>query len=164
MPDNSAKTSNLMRGGTGDWEVVVGLEVHAQVASHAKLFSGASTAFGAKPNAHVSLVDAAMPGMLPVINEECVAQAVRTGLGLDALINLRSVFDRKNYFYPDLPQGYQISQYKQPIVGEGRVEIEVDGVTIAVGIERLHLDWIIQFATPTRHNQIIETVGALDIG
>ncbi len=144
------KPDNLIRGASGDWEVVIGLEVHAQVASKAKLFSGASTAFGAKPNAHVSLVDAAMPGMLPVINEECVAQAVRTGLGLDALINLRSVFDRKNYFYPDLPQGYQISQYKQPIVGEGRVEIEVDGVTIAVGIERLHLE---QDAGKSIHDQ-----------
>ncbi len=102
------------RGATGDWEVVIGLEVHAQVASKAKLFSGASTAFGGAPNSHVSLVDAAMPGMLPVINEECVAQAVRTGLGLKAQVNLVSVFDRKNYFYPDLPQGYQISQFKQP--------------------------------------------------
>ena len=116
-----AGPKNLIPGATGDWEVVIGLEVHAQVASKAKLFSGASTEFGAEPNTHVSLVDAAMPGMLPVINEECVAQAVRTGLGLKAKINLRSVFDRKNYFYPDLPQGYQISQYKQPIVGEGEV-------------------------------------------
>src|SRR5258706_12174584 len=106
------------------YEVVVGLEVHAQVTSKAKLFSGASTEFGGAPNSHVSLVDAAMPGMLPVINAECVAQAVRTGLGLNARINTRSVFDRKNYFYPDLPQGYQISQYKSPIVGEGEVIVD----------------------------------------
>jgi len=131
----------LLKGATGDFEVVIGLEVHAQVTSNAKLFSGAPTAFGAGPNSHVSLVDAALPGMLPVINEECIAQAVRTGLGLKAQINLRSVFDRKNYFYPDLPQGYQISQYKQPIVGEGTVTIDMpDGQTIAVGIERLHLE------------------------
>ena len=123
-------SSNLIKGATGDWEVVIGLEVHAQVASKAKLFSGASTAFGGAPNSHVSLVDAAMPGMLPVINEACVAQAVRTGLGLKARINLVSVFDRKNYFYPDLPQGYQISQYKRPIVGEGEVEVDVDGETL----------------------------------
>ena len=136
----AAKPANLIPGATGDWEVVIGLEVHAQVASRSKLFSGASTEFGAGPNSHVSLVDAAMPGMLPVINEECVAQAVRTGLGLKAQINRRSVFDRKNYFYPDLPQGYQISQYKQPIVGEGEVEIDVDGDTLHVRIERLHLE------------------------
>ncbi|MEQ9180801.1 MAG: Asp-tRNA(Asn)/Glu-tRNA(Gln) amidotransferase GatCAB subunit B, partial [Nitratireductor sp.] len=115
----------LIAGATGDWEVIIGLEVHAQVTSRAKLFSGASTEFGAAPNANVSLVDAAMPGMLPVINEECVAQAVRTGLGLKAQINLKSVFDRKNYFYPDLPQGYQISQFQQPIVGEGKVSVSV---------------------------------------
>src|SRR5499425_3004380 len=132
--------SKLVKGASGDWEVVIGLEVHAQVASRAKLFSGASTAFGGEPNTHVSLVDAAMPGMLPVINEACVAQAVRTGLGLNAQINLVSVFDRKNYFYPDLPQGYQISQYKRPIVGEGSVEVDVDGQTVRVGIERLHLE------------------------
>ncbi len=108
-----ADTSQFIKGATGDWEVIVGLEVHAQVNSRAKLFSAASTEFGGAPNSHVSLVDAAMPGMLPVINAECVAQAVRTGLGLKAKINLRSTFDRKNYFYPDLPQGYQISQYKQ---------------------------------------------------
>jgi len=140
---DKAKTAgpkNLISGATGDWEVIVGLEVHAQVASASKLFSGASTAFGGDPNSHVSLVDAAMPGMLPVINAECIAQAVRTGLGLKAAINLKSVFDRKNYFYPDLPQGYQISQYKLPIVGEGEVEIDVDGETIHVGIERLHLE------------------------
>src|SRR5262249_61547447 len=112
-------------GATGDWEVIVGMEVHAQVLSNAKLFSGASTEFGAAPNANVSLVDAAMPGMLPVINEECVKQAIRTGLGLEAKINLRSVFDRKNYFYPDLPQGYQISQYKSPLVGEGSVAVDI---------------------------------------
>ncbi len=149
-PTGSTKPSNLMKGGTGDWEVVIGLEVHAQVASKAKLFSGASTAFGAEPNSHVSLVDAAMPGMLPVINEECVAQAIRTGLGLNAQINLRSVFDRKNYFYPDLPQGYQISQYKQPIVGVGEVEIDVDGETLHIGIERLHLE---QDAGKSIHDQ-----------
>ncbi|MGD9784877.1 MAG: Asp-tRNA(Asn)/Glu-tRNA(Gln) amidotransferase subunit GatB [Hyphomicrobiaceae bacterium] len=142
--------SNLISGATGDWEVVIGMEVHAQVNSRAKLFSGASTAFGGNPNDHVSLVDAAMPGMLPVINHECVAQAVRTGLGLKAEINLRSVFDRKNYFYPDLPQGYQISQYKQPIVGEGAVDIEVDGQSKRVGIERLHLE---QDAGKSIHDQ-----------
>ncbi len=141
----------LLKGATGDFEVVVGLEVHAQVTSAAKLFSGASTAFGGEPNSHVSLVDAAMPGMLPVINEECVAQAVRTGLGLRAKINLRSVFDRKNYFYPDLPQGYQISQYKQPIVGEGAVTVDLpDGETVTVGIERLHLE---QDAGKSIHDQ-----------
>jgi aspartyl-tRNA(Asn)/glutamyl-tRNA(Gln) amidotransferase subunit B len=143
-------SKDLIRGATGDWEVVIGLEVHAQVNSRAKLFSGASTEFGGEPNSHVSLVDAAMPGMLPVINAECVAQAVRTGLGLEAQINLRSVFDRKNYFYPDLPQGYQISQYKQPIVGEGRIEISVDGATKTVGIERLHLE---QDAGKSIHDQ-----------
>ncbi|MEZ0221171.1 Asp-tRNA(Asn)/Glu-tRNA(Gln) amidotransferase subunit GatB [Tardiphaga sp. 1201_B9_N1_1] len=135
------KPSKLIKGATGDWEMVIGLEIHAQVNSHAKLFSGSSTEFGGAPNSHVSLVDAAMPGMLPVINEECVKQAVRTGLGLKAQINRRSTFDRKNYFYPDLPQGYQISQYKSPIVGEGEVTVELsDGQTIAVGIERLHLE------------------------
>jgi len=140
MPQTAPPPSDLKRGATGDWEVVVGMEVHAQVASRSKLFSGASTEFGGAPNSHVALVDAAMPGMLPVINEECVAQAVQTGLGLKAQINLASVFDRKNYFYPDLPQGYQISQYKQPIVGEGGVEIDVDGSTVRVGIERVHLE------------------------
>src|SRR6476646_7050652 len=129
--------SNLIRG----YEVVIGMEVHAQVSSNAKLFSGASTEFGGSPNSHVSLVDAAMPGMLPVINAECVRQAVRTGLGLKAQINLKSVFDRKNYFYPDLPQGYQISQYKSPVVGEGEVVLDMpDGDTVTVGIERLHLE------------------------
>src|SRR5580704_18435380 len=114
-----------VQGQTGEWEMVIGLEVHAQVVSHAKLFSGAATEFGAAPNAQVSLVDAAFPGMLPVINQKCVEQAVRTGLGLKAKINLISIFDRKNYFYPDLPQGYQISQYKNPIVGEGEVTIDL---------------------------------------
>ncbi len=150
---DKAKTvggKNFISGAKGDWEVIVGLEVHAQVASKSKLFSGASTAFGGDPNSHVSLVDAAMPGMLPVINAECIAQAVRTGLGLKAAINLRSVFDRKNYFYPDLPQGYQISQYKHPIVGEGEVEIDVDGETLRVGIERLHLE---QDAGKSIHDQ-----------
>src|SRR5271170_3374585 len=132
---------SIIQGTTGDWEMVIGLEVHAQVTSKSKLFSGASTEFGGEPNEHVSLIDAAMPGMLPVINEECVRQAVRSGLGLNAEINLRSVFDRKNYFYPDSPQGYQISQYKQPIVGEGVVTVELDGgKTATVGIERLHLE------------------------
>ncbi len=145
-----AKTSKLIPGATGDWEVIIGLEVHAQVASRSKLFSGSSTAFGGEPNSHVSLVDAAMPGMLPVINEECVAQAVRTGLGLKAAINLRSIFDRKNYFYPDLPQGYQISQYKHPVVGEGQVVIDVDGEEKTVGIERLHLE---QDAGKSIHDQ-----------
>ena len=136
-----AEAKKLISGATGDWEVVIGMEVHAQVASNAKLFSGASTAFGGEPNDHVSLVDAAMPGMLPVINKECVAQAVRTGLGLKAEINLHSVFDRKNYFYPDLPQGYQISQFKQPVVGEGEVIVDLlDGESFTVGIERLHLE------------------------
>jgi aspartyl-tRNA(Asn)/glutamyl-tRNA(Gln) amidotransferase subunit B len=139
--DAPAKTSKLIKGATGEWEVVVGMEVHAQVTAEAKLFSGAATAFGGGPNEHVSLVDAAMPGMLPVINEECVRQAVRTGLGLRARINLKSVFDRKNYFYPDLPQGYQISQYKSPIVGEGEVAVDMpDGKAVRVGIERLHLE------------------------
>jgi aspartyl-tRNA(Asn)/glutamyl-tRNA(Gln) amidotransferase subunit B len=134
-------SGKLIKGATGDWEVVIGMEVHAQVTSSSKLFSGASTAFGGEAISHVSLVDAALPGMLPVINEECVRQAVRTGLGLNAKINLRSVFDRKNYFYPDLPQGYQISQYKSPIVGEGEVTVELDGGrTATIGIERLHLE------------------------
>ena len=146
-----AKKSKLIDGATGAWEIVIGMEVHAQVSSNAKLFSGASTAFGGAPNAHVSLVDAAMPGMLPVINAECVRQAVRTGLGLKARINLKSVFDRKNYFYPDLPQGYQISQYKSPVVGEGTVTVDLpDGESIAVGIERLHLE---QDAGKSIHDQ-----------
>src|SRR6266550_3643509 len=139
--DAPSQKTKLIRGSTGDWEVVIGMEVHAQVNSQSKLFSGASTEFGGEANAHVSLVDAAMPGMLPVINAECVRQAVRTGLGLKAKINLKSVFDRKNYFYPDLPQGYQISQYKSPIVGEGEVIVDLaDGETARVGIERLHLE------------------------
>ena len=143
--------ARLVEGATGDWEVIVGLEVHAQVTSRAKLFSGASTAFGGEPNSHVSLVDAAMPGMLPVMNRECVAQAVRTGLGLKAKINLRSVFDRKNYFYPDLPQGYQISQYKSPIVGEGEIQVDLTPEhSIKVGIERLHLE---QDAGKSLHDQ-----------
>jgi aspartyl-tRNA(Asn)/glutamyl-tRNA(Gln) amidotransferase subunit B len=136
-----SKPDRLIRGATGDWEVVIGMEVHAQVTSKSKLFSGASTEFGGAPNSHVSLVDAAMPGMLPVINAECVRQAIRTGLGLKAKINLKSVFDRKNYFYPDLPQGYQISQYKSPIVGEGEVAVDLEGgESVTVGIERLHLE------------------------
>ena len=136
-----SKPDRLIKGVTGDWEVVIGMEVHAQVTSQSKLFSGASAEFGGAPNSHVSLVDAAMPGMLPVINEECVRQAIRTGLGLQAQINLKSVFDRKNYFYPDLPQGYQISQYKSPVVGEGEVVVDLaDGESVTVGIERLHLE------------------------
>ncbi|MEM9043727.1 MAG: Asp-tRNA(Asn)/Glu-tRNA(Gln) amidotransferase subunit GatB [Pseudomonadota bacterium] len=124
-----------------DWEIVIGMEVHAQVATASKLFSGASTAFGAEPNTHVSLVDAAMPGMLPVINQGCVEMAIRTGLGLKAKINLRSIFDRKNYFYPDLPQGYQISQFKHPIVGEGEVIVDMEpGIARRVRIERIHLE------------------------
>ena len=147
----TAEKSKLISGATGDWEVVIGMEIHAQVSSQAKLFSGASTAFGGAPNSHVSLVDAAMPGMLPVINAECVRQAIRTGLGLRAKINERSTFDRKNYFYPDLPQGYQISQYKSPIVGEGEVVVDMpDGEVVRVGIERLHLE---QDAGKSLHDQ-----------
>jgi aspartyl-tRNA(Asn)/glutamyl-tRNA(Gln) amidotransferase subunit B len=146
-----ANKSKLIKGASGDWEVVIGMEVHAQVNSQAKLFSGASTEFGGEANSHVALVDAAMPGMLPVINEECVRQAVRTGLGLKAQINLKSVFDRKNYFYPDLPPGYQISQYKSPIVGEGEVVVDMpDGEEVRVGIERLHLE---QDAGKSLHEQ-----------
>jgi len=146
----------FISGATGDWEIIIGLEIHAQVTSNSKLFSGASTDFGSEPNANVSLVDAAMPGMLPVINEECVKQAIRTGIGLKAQINHRSVFDRKNYFYPDLPQGYQISQYQQPIVGEGTVTVSVgpdrqgNFEDIEVGIERLHLE---QDAGKSLHDQ-----------
>jgi len=140
-----------LEGRTGPWEIVVGLEVHAQVTSHAKLFSGAATAFGAEPNAQVSFVDAGFPGMLPVINGECVAQAVRTGLGLNAKVNLWSRFDRKNYFYADLPQGYQISQYAHPIIGEGVIEITLaDGTTKNIGITRLHLE---QDAGKSLHDQ-----------
>src|SRR6202050_5624710 len=147
MDAPAQRKSKLIDG----WEVVIGMEVHAQVTSQAKLFSGASTAFGGEPNSHVSLVDAAMPGMLPVINAECVRQAVRTGLGLKAQINLKSVFDRKNYFYPDLPPGYQISQYKSPLVGEGEVVVDMpDGETVRVGIERLHLE---QDAGKSLHDQ-----------
>jgi len=141
----------MIEGRTGDWEVVIGLEVHAQVVAKAKLFSGAATEFGAEPNTQVSTVDAAFPGMLPVINRHCVEQAVKTGLGLDAQINLTSVFDRKNYFYPDLPAGYQISQYQQPVVGRGRVEIDMpDGTTREIGITRLHLE---QDAGKSLHDQ-----------
>ena len=143
--------SNLVEGRTGEWEVVIGMEVHAQVTSQSKLFSGAPTKFGADPNQNVSLVDAAMPGMLPVINQECVAQAIRTGLGLNAQINCYSVFDRKNYFYADLPQGYQISQFKHPIVGEGAITIDLkDGSSLEIGIERLHLE---QDAGKSMHDQ-----------
>ncbi|MDP3745419.1 MAG: Asp-tRNA(Asn)/Glu-tRNA(Gln) amidotransferase subunit GatB [Phenylobacterium sp.] len=145
------ETSKLIEGRTGPWEMVLGLEIHAQVASNAKLFSGAAVGFGAGPNQQVSLVDVAMPGMLPVINRHCVEQAVKTGLGLKAQINLKSHFDRKNYFYPDLPQGYQISQYKHPIVGEGVVIVEHDdGSTFNVRIERLHLE---QDAGKSLHDQ-----------
>ncbi|MFO1089730.1 MAG: Asp-tRNA(Asn)/Glu-tRNA(Gln) amidotransferase subunit GatB [Hyphomicrobiales bacterium] len=147
----TAEPRDYLKGATGDWEIVIGLEVHAQVLSKSKLFSGASAAFGGEPNDHVSLVDAAMPGMLPVINRFCVEQAVKTGLGLKAKINKRSIFDRKNYFYPDLPQGYQISQYKHPVVGEGSVHVDLpDGRSIEVGIERLHLE---QDAGKSLHDQ-----------
>ena len=140
-----------IQGATGDWEVVLGLEVHAQVISRSKLFSGAATDFGAEPNTQVSLVDAAMPGMLPTINGECVVQAVRTGLALGAEINHYSVFDRKNYFYADLPQGYQISQFKHPVVGEGTILLDLgDGKTKEVGIERIHLE---QDAGKSMHDQ-----------
>ena len=147
----TAETKNLIEGKTGPWEIVIGLEVHAQVLSKSKLFSGASITFGAEPNTQVSFVDAAMPGMLPVINDFCVEQAVRTGLGLKAQINMRSVFDRKNYFYPDLPQGYQISQYTQPVVGKGEIVIDLkDGESRTVGITRLHLE---QDAGKSIHDQ-----------
>ncbi|TWA66709.1 aspartyl/glutamyl-tRNA(Asn/Gln) amidotransferase subunit B [Azospirillum baldaniorum] len=142
---------SYIQGETGDWEIVIGLEVHAQVISNAKLFSGAATAFGAEPNSQVSFVDAAFPGMLPVINERCIEQAVRTGLGLKAQINLHSVFDRKNYFYADLPQGYQISQYLQPIVGKGEIVLDLpDGSSRTVGVTRLHLE---QDAGKSLHDQ-----------
>jgi len=142
---------NMIEGLTGDWEIVIGLEIHAQIVSKAKLFSGASSQFGAAPNTHVSLVDAALPGMLPVINSLCVQQAVRTGLALNAKINHRSIFARKNYFYPDLPQGYQISQFEQPVVGEGVVEIDLPGTeTSKIGIERLHIE---QDAGKSLHDQ-----------
>jgi len=149
--DMSERGAKLIKGSTGEWEIVIGMEVHAQVLSNAKLFSGAATAFGADPNSQVSFVDAGMPGMLPVINRKCVEQAVRTGLGLKAKINHRSLFDRKNYFYADLPSGYQISQYKQPIVGEGEVTIDLPGgESRTVGIERLHLE---QDAGKSLHDQ-----------
>jgi len=142
---------SLLEGRTGDWEIVIGLEVHAQVTSKSKLFSGASTEFGAEPNSQVSLVDVAMPGMLPVINARAVEQAVRTGLGLNAQINLVSIFDRKNYFYPDLPQGYQISQFLDPVVGKGEIEIDLaDGTSRTIGITRLHLE---QDAGKSIHDQ-----------
>ena len=134
------KGKYLIEGEKGKWEVVIGLEVHAQVSSNSKLFSGSSTKFGAEPNTQVSLVDSAFPGMLPVINEFCVQQAIKTGLGLNAKINSYSVFDRKNYFYADLPQGYQISQYKNPIVGEGKITLDLPNGTKTIGIERLHLE------------------------
>ena len=138
-------------GTTGPWELVIGLEVHAQVISQSKLFSGAATAFGAEPNTQVSFVDAAMPGMLPVINKICVEEAVRTGLGINAEINLISVFDRKNYFYADLPSGYQISQNDRPIVGKGHLDIELeDGTSRRIGITRLHLE---QDAGKSIHDQ-----------
>jgi aspartyl-tRNA(Asn)/glutamyl-tRNA(Gln) amidotransferase subunit B len=141
----------LIHSGSGDWEVVIGLEVHAQVISQAKLFSGAATDFGAEPNTQVSLVDAAFPGMLPVLNRVCIEQAVRTAIGLNARINLESVFERKNYFYPDLPAGYQISQYQRPLVGEGSVSIDLpDGVSKDIGIERLHVE---QDAGKSMHDQ-----------
>jgi len=143
--------SYRIEGATGAWEIVVGLEVHAQVISHAKLFSGASAEYGGEPNTHVSLIDAGFPGMLPVLNQECVAQAVRTGLGLNAQVNLFSRFDRKNYFYADLPQGYQISQFAHPIIGEGKVLIDLaDGSTREIGVTRLHLE---QDAGKSMHDQ-----------
>ena len=142
---------SMVKGETGEWEVVIGLEVHAQIISKAKLFSGAATDFGADPNSQVSFVDAAMPGMLPVINDRCVEQAVRTGLGLKAEINLTSVFDRKNYFYADLPAGYQISQYLQPVVGKGTIVLDLpDGASRTIGITRLHLE---QDAGKSLHDQ-----------
>ena len=151
MSVDEKRSARLLKGSTGEWEIVIGMEVHAQILSESKLFSGASTLFGAEPNTQVSYVDAALPGMLPVINRKCVEQAVRTGLGLKAKINLTSVFDRKNYFYPDLPAGYQISQYKSPIVGEGEILLDMkDGETIRVGIERLHME---QDAAKTLHDQ-----------
>src|SRR5471032_1056934 len=151
VPMNAPVKNKLLKGQTGDWEIVIGMEVHAQVASNSKLFSGASTEFGAEPNSQVSFIDAGFPGMLPVINAKCIEQAVRTGLGLKAQINLRSIFDRKNYFFPDLPQGYQISQFKDPIVGEGEVIIDLKGGgTKTIGIERLHLE---QDAGKSLHDQ-----------
>ena len=143
--------NNLVKGNTGDWEIVIGIEVHAQIISNSKLFSGSSTSFGADHNTQVSFVDAGMPGMLPVINSVCVEQAIKTGLGLNAKINNFSIFDRKNYFYPDLPQGYQISQFEQPIVGNGMITIDLDnGESKNIGIERLHLE---QDAGKSLHDQ-----------
>lgn len=143
--------AELVKGETGDWEIVIGMEVHAQIITQSKLFSGASSEFGGAPNDHVSLVDAAMPGMLPVLNEKCVEQAVRTGLGMGSAINLHSVFERKNYFYPDLPQGYQISQFLHPIVGKGEIEIDMpDGNPKKIGVTRLHLE---QDAGKSIHDQ-----------
>ncbi len=143
--------AQILKGETGDWEIVIGMEVHAQITAHSKLFSGASSSFGGAPNTHVSLVDAAMPGMLPVLNDKCVEQAVRTGLGLNAQVNLYSVFERKNYFYPDLPQGYQISQFLHPIVGKGEIEIDLpDGSVKIIGITRLHME---QDAGKSIHDQ-----------
>jgi len=141
----------LLKGETGDWEVVIGMEVHAQITANSKLFSGSATDFGAEPNSQVSMVDAAMPGMLPVLNQYCVEQAVRTGLGLNAAINTHSVFERKNYFYPDLPQGYQISQFLHPVVGKGVIEIDLaDGTTKQIGVTRLHME---QDAGKSLHDQ-----------
>ena len=138
---STAVKSNMIKGNTGDWEIVIGLEVHAQVTTHSKLFSGASTQFGNEPNSNVAFVDAGMPGMLPVINEASIAQAVRTGLAINAQINLRSIFDRKNYFYPDLPQGYQISQVLDPIVGKGWIELDMPvGSVKRVDVTRIHLE------------------------
>lgn len=145
-----SESAYRIKGATGEWEVVVGLEVHAQVTSNAKLFSGAATEFGAEPNTQVSLIDAAMPGMLPVPNRECIRQAVRTGMAIDAQINKWSRFDRKNYFYADLPQGYQISQLYHPLVGEGEIEIEVEGETKTIGVERIHVE---QDAGKLMHDQ-----------
>ena len=148
---NAGQNSNYISGKTGDWEIVIGLEIHAQVLSSSKLFSGASTEFGKDPNHNVSLVDAAMPGMLPVINQTCIKQAIRSGIALNAEINKYSVFDRKNYFYADLPQGYQISQYKYPIVGEGSIKItDANGEDKVIGIERIHLE---QDAGKSLHDQ-----------
>ena len=142
---------SMIEGKTGAWEIVIGLEIHAQVTTESKLFSGAATEFGAEPNTQVTLIDAAMPGMLPVLNEKAVEQAVRTGLAINAKINPRSMFDRKNYFYPDLPQGYQISQFSDPIVGEGEIEIEPEGgEKRIVGITRIHLE---QDAGKSLHDQ-----------
>ncbi|HWU04764.1 MAG TPA: Asp-tRNA(Asn)/Glu-tRNA(Gln) amidotransferase GatCAB subunit B, partial [Novosphingobium sp.] len=155
VPETGVTSTYRIHGATGEWEVVIGLEVHAQVSSNAKLFSGSATAFGAEPNSQVSLVDAAMPGMLPVPNMECIRQAVRTGMAIDAQINKWSRFDRKNYFYADLPQGYQISQLYHPLVGEGAIEISLDdknpeAATKTIGVERIHVE---QDAGKLMHDQ-----------